>query len=69
MGRAKYNFTDALSLRVEYENFGEVGNEQKFDSSGRPIGTGRATVSLVSAGIDFIWDALPGMTSSTASPS
>jgi len=39
---AQYNFTDHLSARLEYENFGEVGNSDD---------TGRAKVSLISASL------------------
>jgi OOP family OmpA-OmpF porin len=38
----QYDFTKNVSARVEYENFGEVGNQND---------TGRATVSLISASL------------------
>jgi OmpA-OmpF porin, OOP family len=41
---AQYDFTQRISARVEYENFGEVGDSTN---------TGRATVSLISASLLF----------------
>lgn len=42
---AQYDFTSAVGMRLEYENFGRVGNEADFQVG---TGTGRGSLSLVS---------------------
>lgn len=43
-------FSDGLSLRVEYERFGEAGNTLSFNPNS---GTGTGTLSLLSAGLVY----------------